>query len=206
MKGDCETISRLMEEKVRLEQRSVMLDRLLFEVERKFSGETRFDTALRYIREAEARANETGQAQSAVPNEPLTDHMAALIDSAYYEGAKLALIKADESIQVAREWLAGGCNGRRQAALAILRHAPPPNPVQPGWTLYQRVGSIEARPYEKRDGFDTRLSVSAADRNRDSLEGGMVARNPDNHDDRWYIAPEYFAKHYRAAQTKSGAL
>lgn len=58
--------------------------------------------------------------------EPLTDHMAALIDSAYYEGAKLALIKADESIQVAREWLAGGCNGRRQAALAILRHAPPP--------------------------------------------------------------------------------
>ena len=132
MKGDCETISRLMEEKVRLEQRSVMLDRLLFEVERKFSGETRFDTALRYIREAEARANETGQAQSAVPNEPLTDHMAALIDSAYYEGAKLALIKADESIQVAREWLAGGCNGRRQAALAILRHAPPPPDVQ-GW-------------------------------------------------------------------------
>lgn len=68
MKGDCETISRLMEEKVRLEQRSVMLDRLLFEVERKFSGETRFDTALRYIREAEARASETGQAQSVVPN------------------------------------------------------------------------------------------------------------------------------------------
>lgn len=68
MKGDCETISRLMEEKVRLEQRSVMLDRLLFEVERKFPGETRFDTALRYIRETEARSNETGQAQSAVPN------------------------------------------------------------------------------------------------------------------------------------------
>ena len=67
MKGDCETISRLMEEKVRLEQRSVMLDRLLFEVSRKFPCETRFDTALRYIREAEARANETGQAQSAVP-------------------------------------------------------------------------------------------------------------------------------------------
>lgn len=63
-------------------------------------------------------------------HEPLTDHMAALIDSAYYEGAKLALIKADESIQVAREWLAGGCNGRRQAALAILRHAPPPPDVQ----------------------------------------------------------------------------
>lgn len=68
MKGDCETISRLMEEMVRLEQRSVMLDRLLFEVERKFPGETRFDTAMRYIREVEARANDADQAQKAVPN------------------------------------------------------------------------------------------------------------------------------------------
>ncbi len=67
MKGDCATISRLMEENVRLEQRSVMLDRLLFEVERKFPGETRFETALRYIREAEARANE-GTAKMVEPN------------------------------------------------------------------------------------------------------------------------------------------
>lgn len=54
MKYDCETISRLMQENARLEQRSVMLDRLLFAVERVFRGESRFDTALRYIREAEA--------------------------------------------------------------------------------------------------------------------------------------------------------
>jgi len=72
MKGDCETISRLMEEKVRLEQRSVMLDRLLFEVERKFSGETRFETALRYIREAEERASESGPAVSKTPNAEVT--------------------------------------------------------------------------------------------------------------------------------------
>ena len=68
MKGDCETIIRLMEEKVRLEQRSVMLDRLLFEVERKFPNETR--TALRYIREAEARAND-GAAKMVAPNAEL---------------------------------------------------------------------------------------------------------------------------------------
>lgn len=67
MNGDCETISRLIEEKVRLEQRSVMLDRLLFEVQRKFPGETRFDTALRYIREAEKKAND-GTPKTAVPN------------------------------------------------------------------------------------------------------------------------------------------
>lgn len=73
------------------------------------------------------------------PSEPLSDHTAALIDSAYYEGAKLALIKADESIQAAREWLAGGCNGRRQAALAILRHAPPPPDVQAWIPVSERL-------------------------------------------------------------------
>jgi hypothetical protein len=29
------------------------------------------------------------------------------------------------------------------------------------------------------------------------LVGGFIARNPDNHDDQWYIAREYFNKHYR---------
>ncbi len=55
MIGDCDTINRLTEEVVRLQQRSIMLDRLLFEVARKFPSETRFDTALRYIREAELK-------------------------------------------------------------------------------------------------------------------------------------------------------
>jgi hypothetical protein len=43
-----------------------------------------------------------------------------------------------------------------------------------------------------------RISVSPADRYRPSLVGGMVARNPDNHDDLWYIAPEFFHKNYFA--------
>lgn len=55
---DCEFMDRLLKEKAWLEQRSEMLDKLLFGVKRKFPGETRFDTALRYIREAEEKAND----------------------------------------------------------------------------------------------------------------------------------------------------
>jgi len=31
-------------------------------------------------------------------------------------------------------------------------------------------------------------------------EGGMIARNSDNHEDQWYVAKAYFAAHYEAAQ------
>jgi len=63
---------------------------------------------------------------------------------------------------------------------------------------YQRKGSIEARPYEPGELLQG-VSVSPADMKRTSLAGGMIARNPDNHEDQWYIAPEYFAKHYGPA-------
>ena len=46
---------------------------LLYAVARKFPGESRHETALRYIREAEARATEPGQAKSAAPVPPNTD-------------------------------------------------------------------------------------------------------------------------------------
>lgn len=48
-------------------KRDLQLEQLLYAVGRKFPGETRFETALRYIREAEARSTESGQAQQ-VPN------------------------------------------------------------------------------------------------------------------------------------------
>ena len=57
------TMMRLMEENTCLRERSRMLDRLLFEVQRKFPDETRFDTALRYIRQAEERARGVSAAQ-----------------------------------------------------------------------------------------------------------------------------------------------
>jgi hypothetical protein len=67
------------------------------------------------------------------------------------------------------------------------------------WTSYERFGCIEARPYQQGDEADACISFSLADLNRTSREGGMIARNPDHPGDFWYIAPDYFAKHYRTA-------
>ena len=67
MTGYSETMMRLMEENTCLRERSRMLDRLVFEVCRAFPGETRFDTALRYIRQAEERAREGSVAQQENP-------------------------------------------------------------------------------------------------------------------------------------------
>ena len=56
MTGNNESIIfRLMVENTHLQERSMLLDRLLFGVCRTFPDETRFDTALRYIRQAEER-------------------------------------------------------------------------------------------------------------------------------------------------------
>lgn len=63
---------------------------------------------------------------------------------------------------------------------------------------YPRIGRIEARPYIPGEDL-SRVSVSFEDSKRSTRDGGFIARNPDNHDDQWYIAPEYFAKHYGSA-------
>lgn len=63
------------------------------------------------------------------------------------------------------------------------------------WKTYQRKDQIDARPYVPGEDL-SHVSVSPADRLRSTLDGGFIARNPDNFGDLWYIAPEYFAKHY----------
>jgi hypothetical protein len=65
---ETETIDRLFLELSQFTKaktkRDLQLDELLYAVERKFPGETRFETALRYIREAEAKSS---VATAAVP-------------------------------------------------------------------------------------------------------------------------------------------
>lgn len=36
------------------------------------------------------------------------------------------------------------------------------------------------------------ISIAEADKALPTLEGGMIARNPKNHDDKWYVAKKYF--------------
>lgn len=79
-----------------------------------------------------------------------------------------------------------------------------PAPAEPVWHRYQRQGVIEARAwtYDDRNAWrrnQAKVSVSRADEGlaaHSEPPTGFVARNPDNHADQWYIAPDYFAKHY----------
>lgn len=63
------------------------------------------------------------------------------------------------------------------------------------WKQYVRVGVAEMRPYVPGEDLSL-ISVSPTDDPERDL--GMVARNPDNHADQWYVARAYFEANFRA--------
>lgn len=58
---------------------------------------------------------------------------------------------------------------------------------------YRRKGLSEMRPYEPGESL---IGVSVAAVDNPNLTGGMIARNPDNHDDKWFVAMDYFVKNF----------
>jgi len=60
---------------------------------------------------------------------------------------------------------------------------------------------------EWREGFDmTGVSISEADKaNGSPKTGDMIARNPENHADRWLVAAKYFAENFEPAQAIDNA-
>ena len=58
------------------------------------------------------------------------------------------------------------------------------------WHYYRRKGFSEMRPYIPGEDLGG-ISVSKEDTPE---HGGMIARNPDNHADQWYVAKTYFEK------------
>ncbi len=57
------------------------------------------------------------------------------------------------------------------------------------WKQYKRKGLSEMRPYVSGEDM-TNISVAEVDDPETDM--GMVARNPQNHDDMWYVARKYF--------------
>ena len=62
---------------------------------------------------------------------------------------------------------------------------------------YRRTNIAEMRPFIKGEDLSG-ISVSDADRPVD--EGGMIARNPANHSDQWYVAQKYFEDNFERAE------
>ena len=59
---------------------------------------------------------------------------------------------------------------------------------------YQRTAIAEMRPYI-RDESLVGISVSAVDDPVNDM--GMIARNPKNHADQWYVARQYFLDNFK---------
>lgn len=62
---------------------------------------------------------------------------------------------------------------------------------------YRRKGFSELRYYVRGEDL-TSISVNSEDDPESDM--GMVARNPDNHADQWYVARAYFEKNLELAQ------
>ena len=69
--------------------------------------------------------------------------------------------------------------------------------IEGPWGFYRRKGLSEMRPYVKGEDMEG-ISISDPDKGLPTLEGGMIARNPKNHADQWYVAQKYFAENLEA--------
>jgi len=64
------------------------------------------------------------------------------------------------------------------------------------WKQYKRKGLSEMRPYIKGEDL-TGVSVSKEDNPEQDM--GMIARNPNNPADQWYVARKYFDENLEEA-------
>ena len=62
---------------------------------------------------------------------------------------------------------------------------------------YRKKGTVQLRLYIKGEDL-TGISVSEVDDPETDM--GMIARNPDNPSDQWYVARAYFEKHYEEVE------
>ena len=57
------------------------------------------------------------------------------------------------------------------------------------WRQYKRKGLSEMRPYVFGEDL---IGISVSPEDDPSNDMGMIARNPKNHKDQWYVARQYF--------------
>jgi hypothetical protein len=67
------------------------------------------------------------------------------------------------------------------------------------WKQYRRTNIAEMRPYVPGENL-SHISVSITDTPK---RGDMIARNPDNHEDQWLVAQEYFEQNFEELPEKA---
>lgn len=63
------------------------------------------------------------------------------------------------------------------------------------FTKYKRTNIAEMRYYIKGEDLS---NVSVSDEDDPDNDMGMIARNPKNHKDQWYVARKYFEENFEA--------
>jgi hypothetical protein len=61
------------------------------------------------------------------------------------------------------------------------------------WKKYRRTNIAEMRPYINGEDLS---GVSVSDVDNPEADMGMIARNPKNHDDKWYVARKYYEDNF----------
>jgi hypothetical protein len=62
---------------------------------------------------------------------------------------------------------------------------------------YRKTNVAEMRPFTPGETLNSSVSISEADRKNGSPKAGdMIARNPENHDDQWLVAADYFSANF----------
>lgn len=67
------------------------------------------------------------------------------------------------------------------------------------WKQYRRKGFSEMRPYVLNEDL-AGVSVSKEDDPPNDM--GMIARNPKNNKDQWYVAKKYFEENLELVENK----
>lgn len=67
---------------------------------------------------------------------------------------------------------------------------------------YRKTGVQLMRPYVPGEDM-TGISISEADKALPTLEGGMIAVNPRNEEDKWYVAKDFFEANYELEKEHS---
>lgn len=67
------------------------------------------------------------------------------------------------------------------------------------WKKYRRTNIAEMRPYISGECL---MGISVSEVDDPESDFGMIARNPLNHKDQWYIAKKYFENNFEELPNK----
>ena len=67
------------------------------------------------------------------------------------------------------------------------------------WRRYKRTNIAEMRPYVLGEDLSN-ISLALVDEPRNDM--GMIARNPKNHKDEWYVARKYFGDNFEKIENE----